>query len=147
LVSARSSELAAPAADLLPVRVLIVEDNPHIIEMYTYVLRKLAVNELHGPERVDVRFAADGEEALAQLAVDPFHLVLLDLYMPTMDGFELIKRIRAQEALRTLPLVAISAGGTDAEARALALGADFFLPKPVRFAEVMDTVKRLLGLS
>jgi CheY-like chemotaxis protein len=128
------------------VRVLIVEDNPHIIEMYSYVLKKLASNELQQQGGLEVHFAADGHLALAQLDQLAFSLVMLDLYMPVLDGFQLIERIRAEPRLSGLPLVAISAGGTDAEERALRLGADMYLRKPVRFAEVMETVKHLLHL-
>jgi CheY-like chemotaxis protein len=128
----------------LPVRVLIVEDNPHIIEMYSYVLKKLTASALQERGGLEVHFAADGHGALAQLRRTSFQLVLLDLYMPVMDGFQLIEHIRGDPALAALPLVAISAGGLDAQVRALELGADVYLRKPVRFAEVMETVKRLL---
>lgn len=129
------------------VRVLIVEDNPHIIEMYSYVLKKLAANELKGSTPLEVHFAPDGHAALALLLESPFQLVMTDLYMPVMDGFQLLEKIRAEPALRDLPVVAISAGGQDAKDRALKLGVTSYLKKPVRFAEVMDTVKHLLRIS
>jgi CheY-like chemotaxis protein len=129
------------------VRVLIVEDNPHIIEMYSYVLKKLAANELKGKLPLEVHFAAEGHAALTMLLGSTFHLVMTDLYMPVMDGFALIERIRADPTLSGLPVVAISAGGTDARERAMKLGVDIFLKKPVRFAEVMDTVKQLLKIK
>jgi CheY-like chemotaxis protein len=129
------------------VRVLIVEDNPHIIEMYSYVLKKLAANELKGKLPLEVHFAAEGHAALAMLLGSTFHLVMTDLYMPVMDGFALIERIRADPTLASIPVVAISAGGTDARERAMKLGVDIFLKKPVRFAEVMDTVKQLLKIK
>ncbi len=129
------------------IRVLIVEDNPHIVEMYSYVLKKLAANDLKGNTPLEVHFAADGHGALAQLSERPFALVMTDLYMPVMDGFQLIERIRLQDATKAVPVVAISAGGEDAKERALKAGANMFLRKPVRFAEVMDTVKSLLRIT
>jgi CheY-like chemotaxis protein len=138
---------ATIARDSQARRVLIVEDNPHIIEMYSYVLKKLAAGELAGRGALEVHFATDGHAAMALLEQTTFHLVMLDLYMPVMDGFQLIERIRAEGRLKGLPLVAISAGGKDAQERALQLGVDMFLRKPVRFAEVMDTVKQLLGIT
>lgn len=128
-------------------RVLIVEDNPHIIEMYSYVLKKLAANELKGKLALEVHFAADGHAALTMLLESPFQLVMTDLYMPVMDGFQLIERMRGEPQLHGIPVVAISAGGADARERAVKLGVDMFLKKPVRFAEVMDTVKQLLKLK
>ena len=91
-------------------RVLIVEDNPHIIEMYSYVLKKLASGELGGQIPLEVHFSPDGHHALQALRSSRFSLVMTDLYMPVMDGFALIERIRAEEALRSIPVVAISAG-------------------------------------
>ena len=76
-----------------------------------------------------------------------FSLVMTDLYMPVMDGFQLIEKMRATPALAEIPVVAISAGGTDAREKAMKLGVNVFLKKPVRFAEVMDTVKQLLHLK
>lgn len=127
-------------------KVLIVEDNPHIVEMYSYVLKKLATTDLKGQVPLEVHFAADGHGALAELRQGRFSLVMTDLYMPVMDGFELVKKIRSEEALREIPVVAISAGGRDAQERATQLGVNMYLRKPVRFAEVLETVKRLLNL-
>ena len=128
-------------------RVLIVEDNPHIIEMYSYVLKKLAANELKGTTPLEVHFAADGHAAMTLLTDSPFHLVMTDLYMPVMDGFQLIEKIRSEPTLKSLPVVAISAGGQDAKDRAMKLGVTSYLKKPVRFADVMDTVKQLLRIT
>jgi CheY-like chemotaxis protein len=127
-------------------RVLIVEDNPHIIEMYSYVLKKLAANELK-VTGLDVHFAADGHSALTQLNAQTFSLVLTDLYMPVMDGFQLLERMQADAKLKLIPVVAISAGGDDAKSRAEKLGVAAYLKKPVRFADVMETVKRCLQIK
>lgn len=127
-------------------RILIVEDNPHIIDMYSYVLRKLASGELAGKVPLEVHFAPDGHSALQQLHEKKFNLILTDLYMPVMDGFALVERIRHEEALKSIPVIAISAGGRDAQEKALDLGVDIFLRKPVRFVEVLETVKQLLRI-
>ncbi|MBN8229169.1 TIGR02266 family protein [Corallococcus macrosporus] len=127
-------------------RVLIVEDNPHIIEMYSYVLKKLASNDLHGKVPLEVHFAPDGHHALLRLREDRFSLVMLDLYMPVMDGFALVERIREEEELKGIPVIAISAGGKEAQERAMQLGVDIYLRKPVRFVEVLETVKQLLRI-
>ncbi len=122
-------------------RVLLVEDNPHVMELYEYVMKKLA---RAGGVGVEVALAHDGGDALARLGEESFHLVITDLYMPVLDGFELIRRIRADPRTRDLPVVAISAGGSDAQAQSRAAGADAFLRKPVRFLDVIETVKALL---
>ncbi len=127
--------------------ILIVEDNPQIFEMYSYVLKKLALKDLGGKVPLEVHFAADGHRALKQLSQRKFDLVMTDLYMPVMDGFALIERIRSEQALKSIPVVVISAGGEDAQQRAVGLGIESYLRKPVRFAEVMETVKRVLQIK
>jgi uncharacterized protein (TIGR02266 family) len=136
--------LAVPATGF---RVLIVEDNPHIIEMYSYVLKKLAANDLQGRVPLEVHFAPDGHHALNQLKDATFNLLMTDLYMPVMDGFQLVEKIRHDDNLKKIPIVAISAGGKDAQERAMSVGVDIYLRKPVRFAEVLETVKRLLNIK
>ncbi len=128
-------------------KVLLVEDNPLIVEMYSYVLKKLATSELRGKVPMEVHFAADGHAALRALAEGGFHLVLTDLYMPVMDGLALVQKMKSEPALRDIPVVAISGGGRDAESRARAEGVEVYLRKPVKFAEVLETVKRLLRIS
>jgi uncharacterized protein (TIGR02266 family) len=126
--------------------VLIVEDNEHVVGMYKYVLSKLASTELGGKVPMHVHFAADGHVALKLLEGQPVHLVLTDLYMPVMDGFAFVERLRKDEGLRDLPVIAISAGGKDAQQRALDAGVDIYLRKPVRFVDVLQTVKQLLHI-
>ncbi len=141
---------AAAAPQAVPAggfRVLIVEDNPHIIEMYSYVLKKLAANDLQGRVPLEVHFAPDGHHALTQLREAPFNLLMTDLYMPVMDGFQLVEKVRADETMKKIPIVAISAGGRDAQEKAMGVGVDIYLRKPVRFAEVLETVKRLLKIK
>src|SRR4051794_14543450 len=89
---ALTSDTAASPQPIPPggFRVLIVEDNPHIIEMYSYVLKKLAANDLGGRVPLEVHFAPDGHHALNQLREAPFNLLMTDLYMPVMDGFQLV---------------------------------------------------------
>ncbi len=143
-VNSEPSPGAAPATGF---RVLIVEDNPHIVEMYSYVLKKLAANDLKGKVPLEVHFAADGHGALTLLKGSSFNLVMTDLYMPVMDGFALVQQIRAEPQLKHIPVVAISAGGKDAQEKALSLGVNMYLRKPVKFAEVLETVKQLLRIK
>ncbi len=124
-------------------RVLVVEDNDHVVEMYEYALRKLKGGA--GGVDVVVEYAANGHDALRRLGETPrVDLVMADLYMPVMDGFVLVERMKADPALLETPVLVISAGGADARSRALALGADVYLQKPVQFADIISTVRTLL---
>jgi uncharacterized protein (TIGR02266 family) len=126
-------------------RVLVVEDNPHVVEMYEYALRKLR-SPTAGVDVV-VEYAANGHDALKRLGEAPaIDLVMADLYMPVLDGFGLVARMKAEPALARTPIVIISAGGADARVRALELGVEVYLQKPVQFADVMNTVRTLLRI-
>lgn len=91
--------------------------------------------------------AASGEAALQCLEGDEPDLVLLDIFMPGMDGFETLRRIRERPGGQ-LPVVAVSASVRQGEQdRVIAAGFDSFLPKPVEIAQLTDTLARLLDLS
>lgn len=124
-------------------RVLVVEDNAHIVEMYEYALRRVRTSE-EAPD-VEVEYASNGHEALARLQARPkVDLVMADLFMPLLDGFGLVERMRADPQLARIPILVISAGGPDARDRALDLGVDVYLQKPVQFVDIIHTVRTLL---
>jgi uncharacterized protein (TIGR02266 family) len=142
--TARAAQAAARARRGF--RVLVVEDNPHVVEMYEYALKKLK----QGGQAVEVtvEYAAHGHEALRRLAEAPaVDLVMADLYMPVMDGFVLVEKMKAEPALARIPILVISAGGQEARARAAELGADVCLAKPVQFGDIIQTVRTLLRLQ
>jgi uncharacterized protein (TIGR02266 family) len=143
---ARIVETARAAADVPArrvFRVLVVEDNPHVVEMYEYALRRMGTADA----ALTVEYAGHGHDALVRLERPPrVDLVMVDLYMPVMDGFTLIERMRGAPALMEIPILVISAGAADARARALELGVDVYLQKPVQFADVIQTVRTLLRL-
>jgi uncharacterized protein (TIGR02266 family) len=127
-------------------RVLVVEDNAHVVEMYEYALRKLRGGT--GGVGVVVEYAANGHDALLRLEEKPrIDLVMADIYMPVMDGFSLVERVKCDPNLMEIPVLVISAGGADARARALDLGADVYLQKPVQFADIISTVRTLLHIG
>jgi uncharacterized protein (TIGR02266 family) len=78
----------------------------------------------------------------------PLHLagvdfVIVDVYLPVMDGAQLIAHMRASDKLKSTPVVAVSAGGAAARDAAIGAGADIFLDKPMRLADIVDTIRRL----
>ncbi|HEX9289427.1 MAG TPA: response regulator [Anaeromyxobacteraceae bacterium] len=126
-------------------RILLVEDNPQVETMYEHALAKLRSPD--GRIDVSIDYARDGVEALARLQRHPrVELVLTDLFMPVMDGFTLVEHIRADPDLMATPVLAISAGGADARERAIELGVDVYLQKPVKIAEILGTVRTLLRI-
>jgi uncharacterized protein (TIGR02266 family) len=124
-------------------RVLLVEDNSLVAAMYASALRRLAATEGLGGLAVDV--AVDGNEAFARLlAQPPLDLVITDVYMPVMSGFALVEKIRAEPRLRHLPVIVISSAGEEERQKVSRLGANFFLQKPVKYQDIVTTVRTLL---
>src|SRR5512132_1940677 len=103
-------------------RILVVDDNEANRDMLS---RRLA-RQGHG-----VEMAAGGQEALQRLGAEPFDLVLLDIMMPEMNGYEVLERLKADEHLRHTPVIMISAvDQLESVVRCIELGAEDYLPKP-----------------
>src|SRR5262249_51808559 len=118
-------------------RVLIAEDDPHS----QYMLATLLAG--HGFEVVT---ASDGLEALELLRRQPFDLIMADLLMPRMDGFQLCRSVKAEPGWRRIPFVVYTATYTTAEDEALAraAGADLFLVKPLEPSNILVAVQQLV---
>lgn len=115
-------------------RVLIVDDEPAIVA---------AVRERLEREGLAVRAAPDGEAALAALATDPPDLLLLDIGLPGIDGFETLRRARAQG--HDLPVILLTARGDEIDrVVGLELGADDYVVKPFSVRELAARVRALL---
>ena len=96
----------------------------------------------------EVRFAHDGPRALAMIEEDPPDLVLLDVQMPGMDGYEVCQRIRENSRFRLLPVVMVTARShTEDRVKALERGADDFMTKPFERAELVARVRSSLRLK
>lgn len=122
-----------------PTRVLIVEDERHIIESLTFVLER---------EGFEVAAALDGESAMARLRAGRPHIVLLDLMLPRMSGLEVLKQVRADAQLASLPVVVLTAKGREHDRRmAEEIGADVFMTKPFSNSEVVEAVRRVAGAA
>ncbi len=127
-------------------RVLLVEDNSLVAAMYTSALRRLSNTD--GIAGLAVEVAGDGNEAFARmLATPPIDLVITDVYMPVLSGFGLVEKIRTEPRLAHTPIVVISSGGTEERERLNRLGANFFLQKPVKYQDIVATVRVLLTAS
>jgi len=119
---------------------LVVEDSPTMRQLLVYALRRL-------PGMTTIE-AADGVDALKKLATSPRpDLILTDINMPIMDGLKLVQRVRSDEKLHDVPIIIITTeGGAEDRARALALGANAYITKPIQAPAVMAKVKELLQL-
>jgi CheY-like chemotaxis protein len=127
--------------------ILLVEDNPDDEALTLRALRQNnIVNQVvvarDGQEALDYLFAT-GAYAGRDLATMPT-LVLLDLRLPRLDGLEVLKRLRADERTRFLPVVVLTSSSEDVDRlRSYSLGVSSFVRKPVDFIEFVDAVRNL----
>lgn len=128
--------LVAVSSTLRAQRILLVEDAVDIREMWRLWL---TFRGFH------VDAAGDGAEALRLASVCRPDLVLMDLWMPIMDGVEAIRRLRARPSTADVPIIAITADtSTTAVERARASGCDQFVAKPVMPEELLDHIRAAL---
>ena len=118
-------------------RVLVVDDEPNIGMSLRFLMER---------EGFQVEVAATGQAAVAALGRQPADLVLLDVMMPELDGFEVCQRIRANPAWRATKIVMLTAKGRDVERdKGMALGADAYVTKPFSTRDLVAKVKQMLG--
>ncbi|HTD89726.1 MAG TPA: response regulator [Burkholderiales bacterium] len=117
--------------------ILVVEDDPNILLSVEFLLQ----NAGH-----TVNTASDGARAWTALQHHRADLVVLDVMLPVLDGFELCRRIRASDALKATKVLMLSARGGESDfEKSLQLGADAHMRKPFGTREFLDTVSRLLS--
>jgi len=124
-------------------RVLVVEDNRHVAALIQDGLRGSSRRDLRNIS-FDFKSVEDGRAAIELLRNEKFDALIIDVYLPIIDGPRVIEQARHELGLADLPIIAVSAGGDAARKSALAAGANIFLDKPMRLRQVMDTIQRLL---
>jgi len=120
------------------VKVLVVEDDRSIQMVLELVLNRMA--------KCDVITASDGPEGLSKIQKEKPDVVLLDLMLPGMDGFEICQRAKADEATRQIPIIFLTAQPQPASvAKAMALGAAGYLVKPFDPIKIIDQINEALA--
>ena len=125
-------------------RVLVVEDNKHVAALIHDGLKGSSRREFGGGVTFAVRTAEDGRVAVELLRRETFDALIVDVYLPVIDGARVIQTARGELGLIELPIIAVSAGGDGARKSALDAGANIFLDKPMRLRQVIDTIQKLL---
>jgi two-component system chemotaxis response regulator CheY len=112
------------------------------------MMRQLIVFALNRVRELEVIEADDGVDAMRKLAAGKFDIVVTDINMPIMDGLKLVKRIRSDEHHKNVPIIIITTEGSQEDrSRALALGANAYITKPIQAPQVIAKVKELLSLE
>ncbi len=118
-------------------RILVVDDNP--------ISREL-VKEVFSPQDYEVLEASNGQAALARVAETCPDLVLLDIQMPGLDGFGVMRKLRQSPELAALRIAALTASAMRGEEeKALAAGFDAYITKPIKPADLRSQVEKLLS--
>ena len=117
-------------------KVLVVDDQPHIVRLIQVNLEK---------EGFEVATARDGVEGITMVRELRPDLVILDVIMPRKDGFEVLREIKADEALAETPVILLTVKSHNADiVEGLREGAELYLPKPFHPKELVSLVKRVL---
>ena len=118
-------------------KILVVEDEPEIRILVKTILEKAGYSVVE---------AEDGEAALRLVNEEEPDLVLLDVMIPGIEGWEVCRRIRENEATRRLPIIMVTVRTTDEDIqRSVECGANAHINKPFDQRELLDTIKKLLG--
>ena len=117
--------------------VLIAEDEPYILESLMFLMSRAGYR---------VRAEKDGAKAVEAVIHSRPDLLVLDIMMPTVNGFEALKQLRATPGLEALRILVLTAKGQQADRqRMMALGADSFVTKPFSNQDLLATVERLMA--
>lgn len=117
-------------------KILIVEDEESLLKLESILLTSRGY---------EVKGVADGQAALDALAVMKPDLVLLDIMLPEIDGFEVCRQIKENEATRHIPVIMLTAKKSREDmARGEQVGADWYITKPFKSAMVIETIQRFL---
>jgi DNA-binding response OmpR family regulator len=117
--------------------VLVAEDEPYILESLNFLLSRAGYT---------VRAERDGQAAVDAVMADPPDLIVLDVMMPRLNGFEALKQIRQTSALRDLPVLVLTAKGQeDDRRRMLDLGATELVTKPFSNRDLLARIQHLIG--
>ncbi|SRR5688572_21849667 len=119
---------------------LVVEDSPMMRQLVVFALGRL--------RNLTVTEADDGVDGLRKLAGNTFDIILTDINMPIMDGLKLIQRVRKDPRHADTPVIVITTeGGREDRDRALKLGANAYITKPIQAPQVIQAVRELLQLE
>lgn len=121
-------------------QILIVEDSPTMRQLLVFALRRL--------KNVEISEAQDGMDGLRKISGDHYDLALIDINMPVMDGLKLISLIRSDDNLKEIPICVITTeGAKEDRERAMSLGANEYLTKPIQANRVLAVAKSLLKID
>ena len=120
-------------------KVLVVEDSPTMRQLIVFALKRI--------RGFQISEANDGVDGLKKLSADKFDLIVTDINMPIMDGLKLVSMVRNDPNYKETPIIIITTEGANEDReRALALGANEYITKPIQTMQILETVKKLMNV-
>lgn len=120
--------------------ILVVDDSK--------VMREMLIACLRGQEGLTFTQASSGLEAIEQLSMQPYDLLLLDMNMPDIGGVEVVEFVRSQDRLKEIPIIIVTTRGDDSSRdQALKAGATLYMTKPFSPEQIQTEVRRILSTS
>jgi two-component system alkaline phosphatase synthesis response regulator PhoP len=120
-------------------KILVVDDEIYIVHILDFSL---------GMEGYDVVTALDGEQALERIRSEKPDLIVLDIMMPKLDGYEVCKTIKSDPATKQIPVILLSAKGRNVDQKmGFDVGADDYITKPFSPRKLVERINQLLGQS
>tara|TARA_R110000744_G_scaffold5271_1_gene18416 strand:- start:53654 stop:54022 length:369 start_codon:yes stop_codon:yes gene_type:complete len=118
---------------------LVAEDEPNIVESLSFILIRSGCN---------VTSVSDGEAALTSIRAEKPNVVILDVMLPKMNGFEVLKAVRSDASVKDIPIIILTAKGQSQDRRmAEEIGANAFVTKPFSNQHIIETVQKLTSSS
>ncbi len=117
--------------------ILVVEDSPTMRQLISFAIKRIP--------SCRVVEATDGVDALKKLSSEKIDLILADINMPVMDGLKLVSLVRGNPAYKDIPVIIVTTEGAEEDRkRALSIGANAYLPKPIQTQELLKLVNTYL---
>lgn len=118
-------------------RALVVDDDEELVKLIGILLKRIGIEAVN---------ATNGQIALDKLAIEPVDVVILDLMLPDMNGFEILRRVRAESRYVNLPILILSAKADSVSIRqGLDLGADGYITKPYVSSNLTERIQSLIN--
>jgi len=120
-------------------KILIVEDDQHIRKLLNILIRK---------EDVEIDEAVEGFEARQKLTDNRYDLVILDIMMPNVDGFSILKELREKESTAQLPVIVVTAKTDDKDLmKGYSMGANYYITKPFEPQDLIHSIELILKIK
>lgn len=121
----------------MPKKIFIIDDEMDLVETLSFRLKASGY---------DVDSASNGKTGLEKIEVEKPDLILLDLMMPGIDGYEVCKRLKDNKDLKKIPVIMLTAKGQDSDVDlGKSMGADDYITKPFEASELMEKIKNFLS--